>query len=50
EAVAKSLADTEGVPELTQEHWDVVNYLRDYYQKFNMAIKYSPLIFLVNNY
>ena len=37
EAVAKSLAATEGVEELTENHWKVVNYLRDYFAKFNMA-------------
>ena len=35
--VAKALATTEGVSELTPEHWAVVNYLRDYYMKFNIA-------------
>ena len=37
EAVAKDLATTEGVNEMTENHWKVVNYLRDYYLKFNMA-------------
>jgi TusE/DsrC/DsvC family sulfur relay protein len=37
EAVAKSLAATEAVEELTDDHWKVVNYLRDYYLEFNMA-------------
>jgi tRNA 2-thiouridine synthesizing protein E len=37
EAVAKSLAGTEGVDDLLEEHWKVVNYLREYYLKFNMA-------------
>jgi TusE/DsrC/DsvC family sulfur relay protein len=37
EAVALSLAKTEGVPELTPDHWKLVNYLRDYYLKFNIA-------------
>ncbi len=35
--VAKALAETEGVSEMTDEHWKVVNYLRDYYLEFNMA-------------
>ena len=30
EAVAKALATTEGVDEMTDEHWHLVNYLRDY--------------------
>ena len=37
EAVAKDLAKTEGVEELTETHWKLVNYLRDYYLEYNMA-------------
>jgi tRNA 2-thiouridine synthesizing protein E len=37
EDVAKALASTEGIDELTDEHWSVMNYLRDYYQKFGVA-------------
>ncbi len=37
EAVAASLAMTEGVDELTEDHWIVVNYLREYYLEYNMA-------------
>jgi tRNA 2-thiouridine synthesizing protein E len=37
EDVAKALATTEGIDELTDEHWSVMNYLRDYYQKFGVA-------------
>lgn len=37
EDVAKALATTEGVDELTEEHWKLVNYLRDYYTKFGIA-------------
>jgi tRNA 2-thiouridine synthesizing protein E len=37
EAVAKALATTEGVDELTEDHWKVVNYLREYYLKFGIA-------------
>jgi TusE/DsrC/DsvC family sulfur relay protein len=37
DAVAKSLAETEGVTDLTEEHWKLVNYLRNYYLEFNMA-------------
>ena len=35
--VAAALATTEGVEELTEEHWKVMNYLRDYYLKFGVA-------------
>ena len=37
EGVAKDLAKTEGVEELTENHWKLVNYLREYYLEFNMA-------------
>ena len=37
EQVALALAETEGVPELTEGHWKLVNYLREYYQKFGVA-------------
>ena len=37
EAVAKDLAKTEAVEELTEEHWKVVNYLRNYYLEFGIA-------------
>ncbi len=37
EAVAVSLAKTEGVEDLTDDHWKLVNYLREYYLEFNMA-------------
>ena len=35
--VAADLAKTEGVDDLTDDHWKVVNYLREYYLEFNMA-------------
>jgi len=37
EDIAKALATTEGVDELTEEHWKLVRYLRDYYLKFGIA-------------
>jgi len=37
EDVARALAEAEGVTEMTENHWKVVNYLRDYYQKFGIA-------------
>ena len=36
-AVAAALAKTEGVEELTDDHWIVVDYLREYYLEFSMA-------------
>ncbi len=37
ERVALALASTEGVDDLSEDHWKVVNYLREYYQKFGIA-------------
>jgi len=37
EAIAMALAGTEGVDEMTEDHWKVVNYLREYYVKFGIA-------------
>ena len=37
EEVAGALASTEGVDALTDEHWKVVTYLRDYYAEFGIA-------------
>jgi len=35
--VAAALATTEGVDNLTEEHWKLVNYLRNYYLQFGVA-------------
>ncbi len=37
ENVARALAETEGVSELSDRHWQLINYLRDYYHKFGIA-------------
>ena len=37
EEVALALAVTEGVNELTEAHWKVINYLREYFEKFGVA-------------
>lgn len=37
EAVAVSISVTEDVENLTENHWKVINYLREYYQKFGIA-------------
>jgi TusE/DsrC/DsvC family sulfur relay protein len=37
EQVAKALATTEGISDMTEEHWKLVNYLRDYYLQFGIA-------------
>jgi TusE/DsrC/DsvC family sulfur relay protein len=37
EDIVKAFAKLEHVEELTENHWKVINYLRDYYQKFGIA-------------
>jgi len=37
EEIAKALAKTEDVPELTEAHWKVVNYIRNYYLQYQIA-------------
>jgi len=35
--VARALATTEGVTAMTEEHWKIVRYLRDYWLQFGIA-------------
>jgi dissimilatory sulfite reductase related protein len=37
EEVAFALATTEGLSELSEKHWKLINYIRDHYQKFGIA-------------
>ncbi len=37
EVAAAALAATDGVSQLTEAHWKVVNYIRAYYKEFNVA-------------
>lgn len=37
QAVAADIARTEDVEELSEAHWKIINYLREYYQKFGIA-------------
>ena len=37
EEIAKALATAEGITEMTEAHWKIANYLREYYLKFNIA-------------
>ena len=37
EEVAAALAKTEAVDNLTEDHWKVVNYLREYYLEYGVA-------------
>ena len=44
--VAHALAATEEVEELTEDHWKMINYLRDYFEQFGvapMAVSYTHL-------
>jgi TusE/DsrC/DsvC family sulfur relay protein len=35
--VARDFATTEGINELTENHWKVIHYLRNYYIQFGIA-------------
>ena len=37
EDVAKDFMTAEGINELTENHWKLIHYLRDYYLKFGIA-------------
>lgn len=37
EAVAADFATSEGVSSLTEDHWKIINYLRNYYLQFGIA-------------
>jgi len=37
QAVARDFAPAEGVAELTESHWKVILYLRNYYLQFGLA-------------
>jgi tRNA 2-thiouridine synthesizing protein E len=37
EDVAKDFAQTEAVTDLTEGHWKVINYIRNYYLQFGIA-------------
>ncbi|AEF95495.1 sulfur relay protein, TusE/DsrC/DsvC family [Desulfotomaculum nigrificans CO-1-SRB] len=37
EEVAKYFAKEEGIDELTEDHWKVIKYLRDYFFQFGIA-------------
>ncbi len=36
-SIAEALAKTEGVEAMGEDHWKLVDYIRDYYQKFGIA-------------
>lgn len=35
--IAIMFAEGEGIKELTEDHWKVIRYLRDYYKQFQVA-------------
>ena len=37
QAVAEDLAKTENASPMSEDHWKLVNYLRDYYLRFEIA-------------
>lgn len=37
EAAAKDFAGSESITELTEGHWKVIHYIRDYYLQFGIA-------------
>lgn len=37
EDVARAFALTEGIREMTEDHWKVIRYLRDYFNQFQIA-------------
>ncbi|MFP4137716.1 MAG: TusE/DsrC/DsvC family sulfur relay protein [Halomonas sp.] len=43
EAVAEALAEEEGIC-LTDEHWEVIRVLRDFYARFEQAPAMRPLV------
>ena len=37
DAVAQDFAVSEGIPDLNDDHWKVIHYLRNYYVEFGIA-------------
>ena len=44
ESLAQALAETEGVSAMTDEHWTIVKYLRNYYLEFGVAPMIRKLV------
>ncbi len=44
EDVAAYLADTEEIPELGEKHWQIINFLRGYYEEYQIAPMIKILI------
>mgnify|MGYP005813856883 CR=1 FL=1 len=43
ETIAELIADKEAI-ELTDEHWQVIHYVRQFYQEFNTSPSIRPLV------
>jgi TusE/DsrC/DsvC family sulfur relay protein len=37
EMVARAIAGTEGIEAMTEDHWKVVNYIREYWKEHDLA-------------
>ena len=37
DAIARTIANDEGIEEMSEEHWAIVNFIRDYWKKNDMA-------------
>ncbi|MFQ5815227.1 MAG: TusE/DsrC/DsvC family sulfur relay protein [Candidatus Hydrothermarchaeaceae archaeon] len=48
EEVAEFLAKGEGIEQLTEEHWKVIKYLREYYQQYQIAPMIRQLVKATN--
>jgi tRNA 2-thiouridine synthesizing protein E len=35
--IAAAIAEDEGIDELTSEHWKIVNFIRDYWERHDLA-------------
>ncbi len=43
EGLALSIADAEGIS-MTDAHWEIVNFVRDYYRQFQTTLALKPLV------
>ncbi len=43
EELALVIADAEGI-EMTDAHWEIVNFLRDYYKQFHVSLALKTLV------
>ena len=43
-AVAEDLAKTEEVEKMGEDHWNLVNYIRDYYLQFGVAVSCHHIV------